>query len=172
MEELRDKIYTWSLNLIKKGYELEGIFLLIATWNFAYFRYHMKDFPLNEFERSLKECDFDYFKDKDFSNASLDNTETKSKIIEIYQKLSDFKGIKWVGATKIMHLKCPNFFIMWDGKIIKHYKAKTSPEGYFNFMKLIQNLYKKGSFKDLDKNMTIPRAIDFYNMINFSTGDK
>jgi len=172
MEELRDKIYTWSLNLIKEGKELEGIFLLIATWNFAYFRYHMKDFPLTEFERALKECDFNYFKDKDFSNENLDNAETKNKIIEIYQKLSDFKGIKWVGATKIMHLKCPNFFIMWDGKIIKHYKAKTSPEGYFNFMKLIQNLYKKGSFKDLDKNMTIPRAIDFYNMINFSTGDK
>ena len=170
MEELRDKIYTWSLNLIKKGYELEGIFLLIATWNFAYFRYHMKEFPLNDFERALKECDFDYFKDKDFSNANLDNPETKNKIIEIYQKLSDFKGIKWVGATKIMHLKCPQFFIMWDGKIIKHYKAKTSPEGYFNFMKLMQEQYKRGDFGELNKSLSIPRAIDFYNMTKFSTG--
>ena len=168
MEELRDKIYTWSLNLIKEEYELEGIFLLIATWNFAYFRYHMKDFPLNEFEKALKECDFDYFKDKSFADENLDYTETKNKIIEIYQKLSNFKGIRWVGATKIMHLKCPNFFIMWDGKIIKHYKSKTSPEGYFNFMKLVQNLYKNGSFKDLGKNMTLPRAIDFFNMNHFS----
>jgi len=131
----------------------------------------MKEFPLNEFERSLKECDFDYFKNKDFSNENLDSIETREKIIDIYTKLSKFKGIRWVGATKIMHLKCPNFFMMWDGKIIKHYKAKTSPEGYFNFMKQIQNLYKEGSFKNLDKNITIPKAIDLYNMINFSTGE-
>lgn len=171
MEELRDKIYDWSLNLIKEGKELEGIFLLIATWNFAYFRYHMRDFSLKEFEKTLKECDFNYFKDKSFANEDMNCAETKNKIIEIYKKLSNFKGIRYVGATKIMHLKCPNFFIMWDGKIIKHYKAKTSPEGYFNFMKLIQDLYKIDSFKDLNNNVTLPRAIDLYNMINYSTGE-
>ncbi|MEK6898022.1 MAG: hypothetical protein AABX28_01545 [Nanoarchaeota archaeon] len=167
-EELRDKIYGWSLDLVNEGKELEGIFLLLATWNFAYFRYHMKEFPLSEFEKSLKECNFDYFKDKIFSEINLEDTEVKNKIIEIYGKLSNFKGIRWVGATKIMHLKSPNFFIMWDRNIIKHYQAKTFPEGYFNFMKLMQNLYKSGFFGNLGNNITIPRAIDLFNMDKFS----
>ncbi len=171
MEELRDEIYTWSLGLMRGGKEMEGIFLLLATWNFAYFRYHMKKFQLEEFKAAVKECDFDYFKDKDFVNANFDDEEVKARIIEIYKKLSSFEGIKFVGASKIMHLKNPKFFMMWDRKIIKNYQAKnpeikTTPEGYFNFMKLMQDHYKKGLLKGLTEGVSVPRAIDLYNMEN------
>lgn len=166
MEELRDKVYTWALDLLKKGKELEGIFLLLATWNFAYFRYHMRTFPLEKFEKVLKECDFAYFNDKKFSNENLCDIKTKEKIKNIYSELSEIDGIKYVGASKVMHLKNPDFFMMWDSKIIKCYKAKTSPEGYYNFMAKMQEMYRKGRFKGLNKSVSIPKAIDEYSMVN------
>jgi len=168
MEEVRNKVYNWSLELLKEGKELQGIILMLSTWNFAYFRYHIKTFDLTNFERILRECDFEYFRDKRFEDTDFNDEIIKSKIMQIYQKLSEIIGIRYVGATKIMHLKCPKFFMMWDNKIIYHYKTGTSPEDYLNFMKKTQELYKKGEFGNLDKEITIPRAIDIYNMDNYS----
>lgn len=167
-QNFRDKIYYWSLNLVQKGFKLEGIFLLLATWNFAYLRYYMRTFDLNKFERILAKCDFDFFKNKKFEDIDLTDKIVIDKIKNIYRALSSIDGIKYVGATKIMHLLNPQLFVMWDRNIIKHYKAKTTPQGYVNFMALMQKMYKEGKFKNLRKDVTIPRAIDLYNMECFS----
>ncbi|MGC8680387.1 MAG: hypothetical protein ACP5T6_03780, partial [Candidatus Micrarchaeia archaeon] len=95
--------------------------------------------------------------------------KTIKNIKEIYITLYDF--VKDVGATKIMYLLKPEVFIMWDTKIINHYrtyktvgKINKSPEGYVNFMKLMQKLYKNGEFPQPNKdNESITRAIDRYN---------
>ena len=75
MDDLRDQIYGWSLNLIEKGFKLEGIFLLLSTWNFAYFRYHLIGFKLEEFKRILNNCDFEFFEDKRFETVDLSDNE-------------------------------------------------------------------------------------------------
>ncbi len=173
MEDLRDEIYWWSLNLIGKGFKLEGIFLLLSTWNFAYFRYHLTRFKLKDFKKLLDDCDFEFFKDMRFETVDLSNNKITDKIKLIYFSLSEFEGIRYVGATKIMHLLQPNFFMMWDKKIIENYKKKTSrgnintsPSGYVNFMKEMQKRYGNGEFLNLKEGVSIPRAIDLYNLEN------
>lgn len=168
MGNIRDRVYYWSLELVEEGKILQGIFLMLATWNFAYFRYHMIEFNLKKFEKILKECDFDYFENIKFEDANLNNNEIARKIKKIYKSLSDFEGIKYVGATKIMHLMCPDFFVMWDTKIRKEYECSTSPDGYLKFMKTMQSMYKEGKFDKLEKGVSIPRAIDVFN-INFTS---
>jgi hypothetical protein len=171
MEDLREEIYGWSLNLIEKGFKLEGIFLLLSTWNFAYFRYHLIGFKLEEFKKILNSCDFEFFKEMRFETVDLSNKEITDKIKLIYASLSQFEGVRYVGATKIMHLLQPNFFMMWDTKIIEHYKKKTSrgyistsPSGYVNFMKEMQKRYRNKKFSNLKEGISIPRAIDLYNL--------
>jgi hypothetical protein len=163
-EELRNKVYDWSLDLIKCGKRTQGLILMLATWNFARFRLVMTTFPLRKFEKCLNSCDFNYFKNKNFEDANLKDTTTKMKIVEIYNKLSKFKGIEFAGATKIMHFLCPQFFVMWDTGIRNHYQFGTSADDYYNFMKLMQKNYQERRFKGLDKNVTLPRAIDIYNL--------
>ncbi|MBS3080963.1 hypothetical protein J4221_05805 [Candidatus Pacearchaeota archaeon] len=168
MEEVRNRVYDWTLELIREGKVLQGLILMLSTWNFAYFRYHIRDFDLESFEKALRECGLDYFKNKSFEDIDFTNENIKERIVRIYRTLSSFKGVRYVGATKVMHFICPDVFIMWDGKIIKRYKAKTSPEGYVKFLLEMQEMYRIGDFQELDKNVSIARAIDIYNMKKYS----
>lgn len=167
MDELRDEVYWWCLNLLEKGFKWESIFLILSTWNFAYFRYHMRDFKLKEFQKTFNNLDFSFFKDKRFETVDLSDREIVEKIKKIYSSLSQFEGVKYVGATKIMHLMNPILFVMWDKKIIEHYKAETTPEGYVDFMKLMQNIWKEGKFPRPQGEETIPRTIDSYNWTKY-----
>lgn len=190
-DEIRSEVYDWALNLYKKGYKYPSIILLLSTWNFAYFRYILKDFNFKNFKKDFKKLnnDFRIFENKGFKDIDLNDKEIEARIKRIYTTLSEAgsvhgikrSGIKPVGATKVMHLVNPNFFVMWDNGIISHYKKDTkknrksigkidnSANGYFNFMRLMQKLYKEGKFKsqkfsrDKSKN-GIPRAIDLYNL--------
>ena len=156
------------MDLIDEEKTIIGLILMLSTWNFASFRYAIKTFPLNEFEKYLSSCKFGYFKNISFESVDFKNKKIKKRILELYSGLSKFEGIKYVGATKIMHFLCPKLFVMWDRKIRKHYKFQTSPDGYYSFLIQMQQDYKNGEFKNLDKNVSIPRAIDIYNMRTFS----
>ena len=41
--ENRGSYYPMFLNMIKKGFETEAFLFILSTWNFATFRYAMKD---------------------------------------------------------------------------------------------------------------------------------
>ena len=41
--------------LIKNGFEVEAYVLILATWNFARFRYFMKIFDLRKFQKVIKQ---------------------------------------------------------------------------------------------------------------------
>lgn len=168
-EELRNKVYDWTMELLKEGKTSQGLVLMLATWNFASFRYGMTSFPLKEFEKCLSSCDFYFFKDKDFKNINLEDPETKERISNIYSDLSSFKGVKYVGASKIMHFMCPQVLVMWDTKIRKYYGFHKSADGYLSFLKKMQQDYKSGKFKNVDGNVSIPRAVD---MLNLKIADK
>lgn len=168
---LRNEIYGWCRRLFKDGYRFEAIFLLLSTWNFAYFRYHLIDFDLESFKKTLANCDFAHFESKRFDSINLDDEEVSTRVEKIYRDLSEFKGIRYVGATKIMHLLNPALFMMWDTKIIEKYQelepdanVSTSPRGYLNFMRMLQKKYNQGEFHKLDtQKFGIPFAIDHYN---------
>ena len=92
------------LNMIEKGFETEAFLFILSTWNFATFRYAMKEFDLNNFQKTVKELKpyFNKFKDKSIETINLQNYKTETKYI--FDTLAKIKGIQFTGASKLMHL--------------------------------------------------------------------
>ncbi len=185
-DAIRNEVHDWALELRKKGYKYPAIILLLSTWNFAYFRYILTSFNLNSFKRKLEKLektDLKFFDGRKFENVDLNSEKIRNRIEKIYRILSD-SGIAPVGATKVMYLLNPNVFVMWDNGIISHYRTATkknrkitgkidnSPEGYFNFMRLMQKYWKEDKFRKSKGKETIPRTIDLYNWKHYRTTKK
>ena len=161
-EELRNSIYPICLNLMKKGFEIEAYILILATWNFAALRYVMTTFDLGNFRETLRKIESLHrkLKNLDFKTADFDKYGKEIKMI--YSALAAIDGIKITGAPKLMHLKNPKLFVMWDSYIRKHYGfRKGDAEDYFNFLKLMQE--KFGNRKP-ERGLTLARTIDLMNM--------
>ncbi len=169
-DELEEKgsFYKMARDLVETGFEIEGYIILSATWNKREFMKASSEFPLNEFREVVKEVCQPLFKKLDgmkFENVNFDDIE--SEVIRLYNNLSKFKGIKYVGASKIMHLRNPGLFVMWDTKIRQKYKFwSTSAKKYFDFNKRMQSISQHIEWKD--KNKTLPKAIDEYNFMKFT----
>ena len=52
--EQRSDFWYRARNLLLAGYEVEAYVLILATWNFAGFRYLVNDFNTNKFEATIK----------------------------------------------------------------------------------------------------------------------
>lgn len=124
---------------------------------------------------------------KDFQKLKLESTSIEKYDKKIKKCYNDLKTIDNIGASsssKILHLFAPDFFPMWDGAIIKEInkelpkseykiitgKITTSPQGYVNYMLIIQKLlkdymsiWKSLSMKyDSLKSCPILRTVDIY----------
>lgn len=166
-QEKRGTFYDMALNLLRDGYEIESFFLILATWNFATFRYAMKEFDINDFKLTVeKKCNpiFERLKDKDIQSVNLD--EIKEDVKKLYNILSDIKGVKYTGASKLMHLKIPKLFIMWDEYIKRHYGFGNTSEDYLAFLRKMQELFS--NVKWTDKKKTLAKAIDEYNYVKIT----
>lgn len=151
-------------NLIDSGFDVEAYLLLLATWNFAGFRYVLKNFDLNKFRKTISEINpvFEKLKDERFETADFD--KLKEDISFIYNKLKEI--VKQTGAAKIMYFKNPNLFIMWDMGIRKLYKIpqnKTTSDDYINFLKMMKEYFKNIKWNNLKKSLA--KAIDEYNFV-------
>jgi hypothetical protein len=186
--EKRAVFYDMAVKLIKHNFEIEAYFLILATWNWALFCRSLKDFDIKKFKEKFTKLNslnskFDKMKNKDFRRIPLD--EYSSDIKKIFQTLSTIKGIGLTGASKIMHLKNRSVFVMWDGyisgnkpkryynklKIVKekkweYKKYEKNAEGYFQFLKVMQERFKNINFRDDEK--TFAKAIDEYNYVNIT----
>jgi hypothetical protein len=184
--EKRGSFYNMAINLIKNNFEMEAYFLILATWNFARFRYAVNDFDIKGFEEKIKELNplFNKLKYEDFRTIDFD--KYKEDIKEIFGTLSSIKGVEFTGASKIMHLKNRSVFVMWDGYIkgektkkyynelkivkngnweIKRYQNK--PEDYFQFLKDMKERFKDINFQSNEKK-TFAKAIDEFNYVNIT----
>ena len=164
--ENRGSYYPMFLNMIKKNLETEAFLFILSTWNFATFRYAMKDFDLNKFKEIVKNLKpyFKKFKGQSIETINLDNHEKEIK--HIFNVLSEIKGIQYTGASKLMHLTIPEVFVMWDAYIRKELGFKTGyAEDYFNFLKKMQQAFK-GVHKE--KGRTLAKCIDEYNYVKFT----
>lgn len=165
-EQLRTEIYPICLSLIKKGMEIEAYIIILSTWNFASFRYAMRTFDLRKFKRTLVKIEPLYKKLENLNFKTVEFNKYHNEIKKIYSELYEYKGIRITGAPKLMHLKIPKLFVMWDDRIKKHYGfRKGDPEEYFNFLKLMQEKYK--NYKPR-KGITLARTIDLINMENIT----
>ncbi len=135
-----------------------------------FFRYVKKDFDINKFKETINglKVHFDRFKGQTLKEIKFD--EYKKEIKHIFKTLSKIKGVKYTGASKIMHCKIPEVFILWDRYIRKAYdfkegKAEDYAEDYFKFLKRMQE-----KFKGLRKkgNRTLAKCIDEYNFAKFA----
>jgi len=183
--EKRGSFYNMAIDLINNNFEMEAYFLILATWNFARFRYAVNDFDINGFKEKIKELNpyFNQLKDEDFRTINFD--KYKEDIKKIFVTLSSIKGVEFTGASKIMHLKNRSVFVMWDGyikgektkkyynelKIVKNgdWKIKryrNDPEDYFQFLKDMKERFKDINFQSNEK--TFAKAIDEFNYVNIT----
>src|SRR5437868_4164724 len=122
-ESFRGALYPIGLRLLRANFEMEAYILILATWNFAGFRYVMKSSDISEFHNAiaatrplflrLAKCNF---RTVDFDSISRDVTT-------IYDA---FKTVaKQTGASKIMHFRAPKLFVMWDTAIRANYGCRN-----------------------------------------------
>jgi len=185
IEESRGSFYDMAVNLFNKGFKTEAYVVILATWNFANFRYAVKNFDLIAFRDTLNslEGNFAHLNGKEFRTADFDSLHEDIKTI--YNTLSAINGIRYTGAPKLMHLRDRDLFIMWDGYIrglkpkryyenldivkrgdweIKEHGNK--PEDYVEFLKDMQKRFTHINF--IESGKTFAKAIDEFNYINIT----
>lgn len=164
--EKRGTFYPMFLNMIEKGFETEAFLFILSTWNFATFRYTMKEFDLNNFKKVVENLKSYFIKFKDKTIETINFDEYKNEITHIFNTLSEIKGIQYTGASKLMHLTVPNVFIMWDAYIRKALGFKYGDgQDYFNFLKKMKEEFKHISKVD---GRTLAKCIDEYNYVKFT----
>lgn len=166
-KSLRGDLYPMFLNLMKKGFEIEAFLLILSTWNFARFRYVMRSFNLDKFKKIVKNLEplFKKFKRSNFKTINFDKYKTEIK--KIFRTLSVIKGIEKTGAPKLMHLKVPKVFVMWDSYIRLRYGFKKgNADDYFNFLKLMQEKFRDIRVQRSDR--TLAKLIDEHNIITIT----
>ncbi|MEW5924662.1 MAG: hypothetical protein AB1746_11805 [Candidatus Zixiibacteriota bacterium] len=183
--EKRGSYYDMARNLWENGFRLEAYILLLATWNFAYFRYVIKDFELNTFGVLMDSLESRFTNLDGLRLSNIDINHYRDDIKKIYKEVSGFNGIKHTGAAKVMHLRNPELFVIWDdfirgAKPIKYYESlnivrkgkwkhrqyENNENGYFDFM--VQMQHAASEVKNLVPGKTLAKLIDEYNYVNIT----
>lgn len=165
-KELRWDYYPMFCNLMDKGCEIEAYMFILATWNFARFRYAMKEFDLDSFIGKVKKLApvFGKMKSEDFATMNIDKYAQEIRII--FETLASIIGIEATGAPKLMHLKLPKVFVMWDRYIRNEYGYKKGDANdYIAFLKQMQ---KEFGHMKAPTGRTLAKAIDEHNYKKFT----
>ena len=165
-KDLRWDYYPMFRKLMDKECEIEAYMFILATWNFARFRYAMKKFNLDAFVEKVKKLAplFEKMQQEDFSTMNIDTYAPDIKAI--FKTLAGIGGIESTGAPKLMHLKLPKVFVMWDRYIRNEYGYKKGDaDDYIAFLKKMQK-----EFSDLEApdGRTLAKAIDEHNYKKFT----
>lgn len=164
--EKRGTFYPMFLDMINKGFETEAFLFILSTWNFAVFRYAMKEFDLKNFQKTVNELRPCFNKFKDKSIETINFNDYKKEVTLLFDALSRIKGVQLTGASKLMHLAVPNVFVMWDGYIRKACGFKKgNSEDYFDFLKKMQQEFKNIKQRN---GRTLAKCIDEYNYVKFT----
>lgn len=165
IEDARDALWDKARVLLNKGFKLEAYILILATWNFAYFRYFLKNFDLKGFIKviNLAEPEFKKLEKNKFEKVDFYDCDLQTSIKNIYEKFKKYTG--QTGATKLMALRNPKLFIMWDTEIRKIYKInnRATPEDYIGFLDKMKKKFTE--IKWNSKTTPFAKAIDEYNYV-------
>jgi len=165
-KEVRWDYYPMFQKLMDKGCEIEAFMFILSTWNFARFRYVMREFDLDAFTDTIKKLNhsFQKMQHEDFKTMNFNNYADDIK--HIFKALADIKGIEATGTPKLMHLKLPKVFVMWDSYIRKAYGYnKGDAEDYVAFLKDMQ---KRFADSKVDSSRTLAKLIDEHNYTKFT----
>jgi len=159
--EIRWDFYPMFLKLKESDFTIEACLLMLSTWNFACFRFAMKEFNLDHFIQTMKEVELllKEVKIKSFNTINFDIYKTNIK--KSFTKLANIKGIQKTGTSKLMHLIAPKVFVMWDTYIRDYYGFKKGDaDDYINFLKLMQSEFPKAKSY---QGRTVAKLIDEHN---------
>jgi len=163
LEPMRFQLYDMALRLIQSDHEIEAYLLILATWNFARFRFVTRSFDLEQFRQTIAEVSpiFAKLDAETFESADLDSIA--GDIAAIYSRLRPL--VEQTGASKIMHFKQPRLFVMWDTEIRRHYRIPDgrSPNDYIDFLRLMRITF--GHLRWAGQGRTFAKAIDEYNFV-------
>jgi len=99
-----------------------------------------------------------------FENINLEDKSVVKIIKKLYGELRNYKGLEITGSIKILALRRPDLFIMWDTEIRKYYKiSDTPPEGYVNFLKKMKEIFEHIKWGSKRRGKPLAKAIDEYN---------
>ena len=167
IEDARDQLWDRARTLIRDGYEVEAYILILATWNFARFRYFMKEFNLDEFRSVIKKINpiFRRLESKSFIDINYKDKSLITDIKYIYESLKDIA--EQTGASKIMALKNPKLFIMWDTEIrrIYHIDNIAKPHHYIEFLMKMRDIFGGLEWNETKSKKDFAKAIDEYNYV-------
>lgn len=83
-------------------------------------------------KKALKVFETDY---RPFMGLKLNEIslwECHDQIVDIFCNFAEV--VKYTGASKLLHILNPQFFMMWDDAIRSRYGCSKKGEGYFNFL--------------------------------------
>jgi hypothetical protein len=161
VEPTRSQLYDIGLRMIDSDFEIEAYLLILATWNFARFRYVLRQFDLDRFRNTIVTVNpiFERLAPVSFETADFDLLA--QDIEAIYGAIKSL--VEQTGTTKIMHFKHPKLFVMWDTSIRSYYHIPIacSPQDYVFFLRLMQTEFGHLHWTHTDRSFA--RAIDEYN---------
>ena len=185
VQESRSDFFTLASGLMRDGYRIEAYLLLLATWNFARFRYFVKDFGIDAFRETMLRLEPTFISLKHLAIATANLDEYRDQIMFIFNELAAVPGIEYTGAPKLMHLRNPAFFVMWDGYIRGEKPKKLYeklpivqsgdwivcqyakvPDPYLEFLKDMQARFSHLTVPDQQK--TLAKAIDEFNYVSIT----
>jgi hypothetical protein len=160
-EPTRTELYQIGLKMVGSEFEIEAYLLILATWNFAGFRYTLTNFDLNSFRKTIATINPIFARLLPHSFETADFDLLADDIEGIYSQLRPL--VKQTGASKIMHFKHPKLFVMWDTDIRRHYKIPNaaSSRNYLEFLRLMRSTF--GHLRWTQPDRSFARAIDEYN---------
>lgn len=180
---MRGELYYRVLKLIDAGFITEAHLLFLATWNFAAFRYVVPTFNLRDFEKRLNSVTPNLQPLASSDIATVNLSDHRKLIIGVFNRFAAVKGIKFTGASKVLHLLLPRIFIMWDAAIAGWHTPKSdyanlaivrsgfwkppvypfprSGAGYYAFLVYCQSRFNP--FVSPSSDETLAKYIDEFN---------
>jgi len=179
-----DIFYHMALRLLQAHFEIEACVLFLATWNHMRFQ-RAKDSDVDHLKTTLSELQRDFVELEPYTIQSIDLTTHGERIAAMFNRLKLITGVESTGATKVMHLKLPALFVMWDGPIrggedAKYYQDlpcvankkwrfrtfEPNGEGYVKFLAEVRDRLRDLRYPTRPR--TLAKAIDEFHYLNIT----
>ena len=155
-EEPRDLAYIVARKIILERLDsvyniVAGAKILLLIWNIVYIRFlpaktrqSLEEDLMKSYETARG--DIGLLGDKKLESIELYDSNVTDRIQAIFKCFQGYSSIGVTGASKTLHLICPDLFVMWDSEIRRNYhklhqnKWDTIDQCYVEFLKQTQEI--------------------------------
>lgn len=182
--ETRDAMYKVATFLIKRFWGkpermAEGLGVLLAVWNNAFYRYGLFDY--DELENCIGKHQKSLTRFRKRNILSYEPAKDNQSIRRVFDDFLDALSVAAgdsvrrspVAVAKALHLLAPNFFPLWDYEIAKAYGcnyAKEPADKYLCFMAMTKEIAENLADEAPVGPETLLKLIDEYNYSRHTQG--